>query len=233
MNGDITCIHGGFVQRYHDGIISSVTAEYDSRICTVEFCDGRIYKVPTVVDVYTSQYGVTVAPEENLMYLADGFVFLVCYEITTGRIVWKRRGANFLTAIVRKPYLIVPKKFTGILKLDMYTGEMIAQYKARWLEHAYILSRDLLLINWIRDDNWLFDMQELQLLRRFPYSRFNPNGCRSVFVDKAYLEGTKLLIDGRERPEAENSVEAPLLSFRQRVIDEDLGEILAAMAARA
>ena len=185
--------------------------ETEEYVLEIEFVDGRsiLYPLPKqFVPVYMEQYGISVSEDGELFFLQDWYARggLSCYEINTGKQIWRLNKRHARETYVDGDYILCFFDDTdkgGVARISIKTGEIIKRYPCGGVGSFYKISKDRYLLPPRRNICVISDA-ELEIFYKVPWSIISKRG---FFDHCARLEGTVLTIKGMESSKEEEELQ--------------------------
>ena len=189
---------GGFTTHIDNGIVDRVVCEFDKN-CTVIFCN----RPPKEVDViecssYQRQFGTPVSDDGSTLFVGSWEKGLFAYDIESGELLWRLKGARITYMTVYPTYVIALKSDKAILKVDITTGELLATITSGTVLEHYPLKDSLILVNSIRGKASVVDTESMEIVKQYSQKVCNPLSFFSICIDRAEIEDNQLVVYGRE-----------------------------------
>lgn len=213
-------IDGGFVEVIENGIVEKIFCMYDG-ICTVYFYDKPPKKLNVDCSSYNKQYGIPVSKDGQKLFFSSWEEGLFAYDIFSGTILWKMKGTKITSIIVHDTYIITKKYCASIIKLDIDSGEVLAEIKSGTIERDFDLGGSYILVDSIKGKLSVIDTEKMLVVKKYNPKIVNPSNSLSVSIHDATLQGNTLTISGAEEVQTSRTYNETNYKAFNRVIDTD------------
>jgi hypothetical protein len=186
--------------------------------------DGDFLSVfPTVYErVFNSQYGTPTSIDDKYLFVGTWYNGLYCYEITTGKLLWKKGPGKVRRIIPIENYVVVEMCDRGIYKRDIETGELVTELRMSGIECLFLISNDEIFIGPKKNIYYIYQIPELIEKYAIPGSILNPNVCLSYRVQDCHKIDDCIVVNGfEEYPHMDYSQKGARF-FEQRIFLKDL-----------
>ena len=209
-------VEGGFITLIENGIVDRVVCEYGKK-CTVIFCN-RPPKELKIIECssYQSQFGTPVSYDGSKLFVSSWEKGLYAYDISSGELLWRLKGARMTEVTVYPSYLIVLQSDKAIHKIDFATGQLLATIKTGTVLQHFVLMDSLVLVDSIRGKLSVLDTESMEVVKQYSKKVFNPGGYYSTLIHGAKVCDNQLILCGKEG----NHIGFYGPETFQRVIDE-------------
>ena len=197
----ITYIEGGFVEIINNGIVEKIVCEYgdgQNGSCTVFFCNKSSKIINTKCSSYNLQYSIPLSFDSKKIFVGSWESGLYAYDIYTGDLVWRYRRGKIQDIFVREKYIIASRAHTAIVKIDVDTGEVLAEIKSGSLEKIFCLDDTCIFADTVSGKYCVVDTDRMIIAKKYPLSVVNPNKCLSLLIQSTVLKDNRITISGVE-----------------------------------
>lgn len=210
-------INGGFITFVENCIVERVVCKYGEN-ATVIFCNHPPKELKIVeCSSYQSQFGTPVSHDGNTLFVSSWEKGLYAYDIPSGKLLWRLKGARMTEISVYPSYLVVLQSDKAIHKIDISDGQLLATIKSGTILRHYKLIDSFVLVNSVRGKLSLLDTKQMEIIKQYSKKIFDPANYPATLL-RAELHKNQLIIHGG----LDQSIDVNGWTAFQRVIDENL-----------
>lgn len=201
MRKSIECIaNKGFWQHLNHQTILKIWCDYETKLVTIFYKTGQIKTIDIDIDVYNSQYGVTVTEDGAKIIIGswEKKKGLRCYKVENGDMLWHLQLPKIRSVILFDDYLSVVQGGKSLMKVSLETGEILAEIKSSTIEKQFLLFDSYIFLSTLKGKNCVFDTQSMRKIKDYPNSLINPNDCLSIIINDVEYCGTVKIIGFEE-----------------------------------
>lgn len=206
-DNDSSGIYRILVVEYNCGNISRSVVHGDSGCVSFYYRDGSEHQVNVSRKIkfsraFIKQYGIGITEDEKYFFLPRWESGLYCFELKTGKMIWKSTRRHPREYIVRNDTVICFFADQAVEVLSLTDGSSVMRYPFSNGRLFRALSDDLFLLGPKRDKYILLN-EQLNVVLSIPGSVINPHRYDSFGVLSAALVEDRLRISGYEYWRAE------------------------------
>ena len=207
------------VVEYNCGSIDRSVMHGNSGHISFYYRDGREHRVhvscKTEFDyVFIKQYGIGITEDEKYFFLPRWESGLYCFELETGKMVWKSTRRHPQKYIVRKNAVICHFADQSVEILSLTDGSTVRRYPFTSGSLFQVLSDDLYLLG-PKHNKFHFLNADLDVVLSITGRVLNPKRYDYYILVDAYLDGDHIRLSGFEGWQAEHN-----RSIHERKADE-------------
>jgi len=168
--------------------------------CNVRSLDGSlITSFPTSYELaFNSQYGTPISQDEKFLFIGTWYNGLYCYEISTGKLLWKKGPGRVSTIIPIDNYVIVEMQGRGIHKRNIQTGDLVAELKMSGIASLFQIDENEIFAGPKRNRSFVYQIPELIEKQTILNSVLNPYECLSYVILDCHKAEGHLVVSGWE-----------------------------------
>ncbi len=193
----IEYIENGFLEVVNNNIVEKIICDYDG-YCTIYFFNKPLRKINVGCSVFNRQYGIPISEDGNKLFVGSWEKGLYAYDITSGKVLWRFKPGKIRNIFVQSKYLIALRAYTSIIKIDINTGELLAEIKSGTIEHIFNIGLPYVFADTIAGKHCVVDTEKMIIFKKYSSKITNPADCLSLMIQNVELQGGKLIISGIE-----------------------------------
>lgn len=187
----------GFVQRIEKAGLEKIKCNYKGT-CTVYFYDRSPLELNIGCSFYNSQYGIPVSDDGKKLFVGSWETGLCAYDIPSGALLWKFKPGKIRNIFVYADYLIVLRAYTSVVKIDIETGEMLAEVRSSTLERVFDLGAPYIFADRLSGKYGVIDVEKMTVVKKYASKIVNPSECLSLIIGGVVLQDNAITVSGTE-----------------------------------
>ena len=191
--------HRAVLLQNHSNLKVKQTTLYEDQTCDIIYRDGTVRTIRVHCDLpYILQYGMPVSFDGDLLFTSSWEDGLVATRITDGTVAWRCPGTRMTRVFVYEQFLIAVRMGISIIKIDLFTGQVMEELKSTTIDRAFYLNEDYLLVQSIKGKVSVLSSRQLNVVKSYKKQAVNPRQCLSFVIRDAFLRDNRLVISGFE-----------------------------------
>ena len=195
----------GFIEYPENEFIEKIRFIYDlydndthKGLCTVYYYHEPPRTLSIECTIYNRLLGYPVTEDGKTIFVSSWENGLTAYDITNNNILWRFKTTRIKKVTVYSDYVVAVKFGAAILKLDLYTGEVLDQMKSSTIEISWELQSPYILVDTFRGKLSIIDTKKMSVAKAYKEKTINPNNCCSLLIQKVNANNNALIISGLE-----------------------------------
>lgn len=190
------------VVEYNCGEFIRALLHGDSGLITFYHRKGMQHQVDVSANmkvdyVFISQYGIGITDDGKYFFVPSWKHGLYCFEMETGRLVWKSARRHPQSYVVRNDTVVCFFEMQGLEILSINDGAVLRYYPYSGASICFALTDELLLVGMKRNKYHLFN-EYLNVIQTIPSRVLNPKEYDHFMLVDAYLEHDYIQLSGFE-----------------------------------
>ena len=190
----------GFKCIYKDPVIASSVSNWVEQSIAFEFCDHSVkrFSLPAEIELssFNMQFGIQFSSKNNCFFLQSWEKGVYCFDLDDGSLLWLHKRKRACDIALIKENLFVYFLGFGIVRIDISTGESIERFSYT-SEGFFGIADDAFFIG-PKYARYLLVDTGFRIIKRFPISDVNPNGCEYFVLQKVGKENDQIVLEGIE-----------------------------------
>lgn len=195
---DIIRTSNGFTEILEHSVINHIEFDFNGT-CKVFYSDGTVKNVIIRANVYHLQYGIPASEDGTILFLGNWDDGIWAIDINTNMLRWHIRQKKVRKIFAYDQYITALKQGSSIYKIDIKTGEILAEIRSSTIEKYFKLDNQRVLVDRIKGKLSIVNTQKMIVEKTFSREEVNPNSCLSLIIQKAFYMDGDLYISGFEK----------------------------------
>ena len=189
----IVRVEDGFKEFFPDGEVGEVLCRNDGS-CVVYFRDGAKKEVKVEYPEYSSIYGIHFSRNGHTLFNISWEKGVIAYDVLSGTKLWHFKSAKISKLFVYETYVVVRKYGEAIIKLDISTGNKLAELRSSTIEGSWRLDDPYILVNWFRGKLSVIDTETMTIYKQYSKQIENPTKAIRFMIVDGFLKKNRLII---------------------------------------